>query len=466
MSMQRITWSLLSCLLVCAGAIAQIPITNGDGATLEDLVREQALVTILLKGSTAADRNARITGVYEETISILTSEGENTAYPISLIGEIRVQDERLPETRRRSREGTFSDDDEAIVNRAAERAMEVFEASRGDQRTRMAAALTVSASGHEGRSTTLPYLQELASGNDVPTAILATTFLYLAGLPPDPNVLREGFLSGNREARAGAATLVGLTLNESYLPELRTMLKDTTIEVFPAAAKAIGRMGDRTGLPELYESIRALRDPKAEAAVFALIRIGGDEVKGEMEDLLRTSRGMEWFRVLRVLFALGDPGAKETMKSKALTQPAYERVAALLILNDGDWDGTLFLRKYLKKAEDPNLENLLYRGEVGAALFMSGDGQAKLILQELINIKPAQIYARGRTSDAAYKQQTAKAIQINTLRLVGGTGAQELLSLLVGPIESTDPAIAVTACMAAIEIRNSEFGARLREARL
>ena len=330
----------------------------------------------------------------------------------------------------------------------------------------MAAALAVSASTHDGRSTTLRSLQELAAANDVPTAMQATTYLYLAGIPPDPDVLREGFLSGNRAARAAAATLTGLTLNETFLPELRTMLHDPTIEIFPAAAKAIGRMGERSGLPELYEAIRALRDAKAEAAVFALSRMGGDDVEAKMQDMLQTSKGMEWFRVLRVLFALGDSSAKEIMKSEALRQPAYQRVAGLLIANDGDWDGTLFLREHLDKALDSNLENLLYRAKVGATLYERGDGQAKLILQELINVKQTQIYARGRTSDTAYKRQTAKEIQVHALRLVGATGSRELLSLLEGPIMSADVEVAITACTAAIEIGNSEFGARLREARL
>jgi len=458
--------SLLLCLVLGFGAVAQVSVTNGDGATLEDLQREEALVTIILKGSNAPDHNLRITGVYETTISVVTLDGVKTAYPTSLVGEVRVQDGRVAETRKRSREGALSDEELVLVTRAGVRAMELFEATKNDQLSRMAAALAVSASNHEDRSITLRYLQELAGGNDVPTAVLATTYLYLAGIPPDEDVLSEGFLSGNRDARAGAATLAGLTRNETYLPELRTMLKDPTIEIFPPAAKAIGRMGDRVGLPELYEAIRALRDAKAESAVFALSRMGGEEVKLKMQEMLRTSKGLEWFRVLRVLFALGDEGARDIMKTDALRQPAYQRTAGLLVADAGDWEGTLFLREYLEKAEDPNLENLLFRAEVGATLFLGGEGRAKLVLQELINMRASQIYARGKTGDDNYKRDTAKMVQVNALRRVGATGARELLSLLEGAVESTDVDVAITACTAAVEISNPEFGARLREARL
>lgn len=462
-------------LLLCAWVSAQVTIINGGDATLEDLVSRKAIVTVIISTTDpddpdgqlfARDPNLTITGVHRDSITFKTDDGQDSAYPLSWIKEIRVQDGRVSTLNQRVSANSLNQEDRATIGRAAERAMEIFKQTRDNQGIRMLAALVLSVSTHENKVSALGYLQELANGNHVPTAMAATTYLYLAGIPPDQDVLREGFRSGDRKARATAARLVGLTNDQSFVHEVRTMLHDSLIEIFPAAAKATGRMNDRSGLPELYEAIHALREAKAEAAVFALSRIGGDEVLQEMKDLLKSSEGTEWFRVLRVLFALGDPEATTVMKEVCLDQPAYQRTAGLLITASGDWDGRIYLREYLKKPSDPNLENLIYRAMVGATLFQAGDIQAKSVLQRLLNTKPGEIYARGRTSDEAYKQATATTVKVQALRLIGDTGSRDLISLLVGSIQSADPAVAIEACQATLAIGNSEFGDRLREARL
>ncbi len=452
-------------LMACALSGAQVTVVDGNGMTLEDLMREKTLVTIVLKDPPARDINLRVTGIFESTISFMTIDKEPIAYTLSRIRELRVQESRVTPRRSRATEDDLSDEESIIVTRATERALEIFKNSQ-NQEIRMSAALVIAASDHESKGSALGYLQELAAGNDVPTAMDATTFLYLAGIPPGPDVLQEGFRSGDRHARATAAMLTGLTNNATFLPEVRTMLHDSTIQLFPAAAKAIGRMNERSGLSELYEAMRALREAKGEAAVFALARMGGDEIHQKMLDMLEESVGVEWFRVLRVLYALDDERAKELMLEEALKQPAYQRTAGLLLAADKIWEGTLFLRKYLEKAEDPNLENLVYKGRVASTLFSAGDIQQKILLQELANIQHGQIYARGQTTNEAYKRQTAIAVQLNTLRLIADTGSPDLLSLLGGPIESNGPLVAVTACTAAMAIGNPEFGSRLREVRL
>ena len=86
--------------------------------------------------------------------------------------------------------------------------------------------------------------------------------------------------------------------------------------------------------------------------------------------------------------------------------------------------------------------------------------------QELVNTQPGQIYVRGRTSDLEFKGKTAVEVQLNVLSLIADTGSADLLSLLLGPIESNRPQVAITACTAAMAIGNPEFGSRLRETRL
>lgn len=451
-------------LLACAMAAGQVPIVDGDGKTIEDLILEKTYVTIVLKDPSARDINLRITGIFESTLNFITLDNDPIAYKLSRIREVRIQESRVASRRSRATEDALSDDDMIIVNRAAERAFGIFKNSK-NQEIRMSAALVISASTHENKAGALGYLQELAAGNDVPTSMDATTFLYLAGIPPDPNVLQEGFLSGDRHARATAAMLTGLTNNKTFLPEVRTMLHDPTVQLFPAAAIAIGRMNERSGLPRLYEAMRALTDVKAEAAVFGLSQMGGKDIHEKMLEMLEVSTGLEWFRVLRVLYALDDPGAKELMLTKALTQPAYQRIAALLLAADEVWEGTLFLRNYLEKPQDPNLENLSYKGRVATTLFSAGDIQQKIVLQELVNTRPGQIYARGKTGNEDYKSRTAVEVQLNVLRLIADTGSKDLLSILVAPLEGSDPQVAVMACTAAVAIGNPEFGDRLREMR-
>lgn len=466
--MLKIKVALMLCawLLACSVSSAQVKIVGGDGATLEDLMREKTFVTVVLKDPTARQWNLRITGIYEETITFITSESLNAPYPLSKVQEIRVQEGRMSRIRTRASKNALTDVEAKVVQRAAERALEIFDRSKGDQQIRMSAALVLSVSLHEKKEDALKYLQELAAGNDVPTAMAATTFLFLAGLPPDPMVIRAGFESGSRQAKASAARLTGLTNNKTYLPEVRTMLQDSTIEIFPAAAKAIGRMEVRSDLPELYDALMALTEAKGEAAVFALSQMGGEEVHQKMLDMLETTRGVEWFRVLRVLFALDDPRAKQIMKEVALLQPAYRREAGLRITASGDWDGKVFLREYLKKAEDPNMENLIYRARVATTLFMAGDLLAKSHLQRLVNTKPSEVYAKGRTSDNTYKKRAAIAVQLKTLSLIAGTGSRDLLTLLEGPVESAEAQVAIAACTAAMAIGNPEFGLRLRDIRL
>ena len=87
------------------------------------------------------------------------------------------------------------------------------------------------------------------------------------------------------------------------------------------------------------------------------------------------------------------------------------------------------------------------------------------MLQELVNTRPGQIYARGRTRDEPFKRRTAAEVQLNVLRLIADTGSKDLLSILVAPLEGNDPQVAVMACTAAVAIGNPEFGDRLRDMR-
>ena len=74
-----------------------------------------------------------------------------------------------------------------------------------------------------------------------------------------------------------------------------------------------------------------------------------------------------------------------------------------------------------------------------------------------------QIYARGRTGDTEFKRTIAVIVQRGTINDIARIGSPDLLSLRVGPIESNDPKVAITACTAAMAIGNPEFGRRYRD---
>ena len=109
------------------------------------------------------------------------------------------------------------------------------------------------------------------------------------------------------------------------------MLDDTTIEIFPDAAKAAARMDLRDEAPKLYRALRALTDEKAEAAVVALIRLGGEDVRQEMLDMLPNTRGNVHFRIVRVLHALGDESVLDWMRdyAKDYLEPSVPNQALL-----------------------------------------------------------------------------------------------------------------------------------------
>jgi HEAT repeat protein len=463
----RIRLIALVATLACAGAwtAPAPPIIGDEGAGIDDLVREKTLVTIVLNDGARAV-NYRIRELHEETLAVIDPSGDNTAFPLDSVREIRVQGPRIESRKTVRRETALTTDDRKLVDDAANRAFEIFTASRGNQAVRIQAAMALAASDHEKKPDAQAYLRDLMAVNDVPTAIVAAGMLWRIGEEPSAAAIEAGLVSGSRPARASAATLVGLTDNQKYLLDIRRMLKDPLVEIFPAAAKAIARLDDRDSLPALYDGLRSLDDAKGEACVFALTRLGGSDVRQQMLTMLPNARGNEWFRIVRVLYQLGDEEAGKHLRTTALQQPAYQRQAALLLIREGSIEAQQFLRGYLSKPQDPNIENLVYRGRVGLALFEAGDIQAKGIIQDVLNTSPNEIYARGRTGDTQYKENAVLNIQTTVLGDVGNAMDRNLLSLLGAPIQNPDARVAVRACIAAMQIANPEFGAREYEASL
>lgn len=464
--MKQLSRVLILAVLGASAAFAADlpPITGDDGATYDDLIREQALVTIILKQG-APEYNLRINAIYptaaKPTVAIETSSGERTAHLFSNIREVRVQKERIQREDKPDPETVLTAEDKKIVEAAANRALEIFKESHL-QPLKMAAANVLAANNHPNRNDALQYLHDLSKTNDAATSMLASLFLWQNGENVSDEILLNGFNSGNRSAKGAASQLAGLMGAEQFVVEMRRMLLDPSIEVYPHAAIGLGRLKDRESLPKLYEGIRVISEEKSDAAAFALAEIGGPDVIRQLHQMLPNSRGMEWFRIVLVLRELGDPEGIRLFRTETLHQPPFQRLAAIELAEEGDPDAIKFLRDFLTKQVDPDVENLVYRAGVGLALYEQGDLQAKGIVAGVLSTQPNDIYIRGQTSNTQAKQAAALIIQAATCTLIGHSMRRDLLPLLNAPLQSTEHAVALAACDAITSIANREYGRRSR----
>ncbi len=454
---------LLGLSIALPAFAADLPkITGDEGATYEDLIREKTLVTIMLKAG-APDINVRITAIYPKattpTIAVETTSGERTAYTFDNISSVRVQKERIRTEDKPDPESVLTVEDKAIVAQATERAMAIFKESH-NQSAKMAAAGILAAGGHPNKEDALAYLKDLAASNDAATALLAATLLWQNGETPSDAVLLAGLASGNRGAKALAAHLAGLTNAQQLIVEVRALLNNPSTEIFPAAAKAVGRLGDRASLPELFDTLSVITDEKAEAAVFALSQIGGPEVIQKLQEMLPAAKGTEWFRIVRALHALGDKNATRLLETEGMSQPGFQRETALLLAKEGSPEAMKFLREFLKKQSDPDDVTLVYRAQAGLALYSAGDIQAKTIISDVLNIQPVDIYARGKTADKQYKEVAVRLVLLQTCTMLGNSMRRDLLPMLAGPLQSSDLLVALSAAEAIVSIGNHDFGKR------
>lgn len=453
---------ILAALAGAAAASGQVAIVDGGGRSLKDLVGTDTLVTVVLKGTNARDANLHIVDAGEDYLSVMQLNGERTAYTFDSVKEIRVQKDKVRIHRVDvSGVGTLSTEDQDVAARAVARALEVFKEVTGDQALRMKAASLMTAAGNPDA---LAYLKGLVAGNDVPTAIQATLNLYVAGETPDFELIHKGLVSGNRRTKAAAARLAGLTGNSEFNEAVAKLLKDPTEDIFPSAARAAGRLGDPKSIPVLVKNVKALNEKKAEGAVFGLIRMGGDEVWRAMEGILEAGKGMEWFRALKVLYALGDAEAEEVLRTQCLKQPAFALDTAVILGRKGNWEAGQYLRRQLEKPSDPNRENLERRARMAAALAESGYPPAKTTLQKMLRLTETDIFAKGRSGDEAYKRETVEHTRVTVCNLIAAIGKRNLMSLVQPAIESPMPAVALAACEAALSIADSDYRKRLVEA--
>ena len=432
-------------VIMCAAAMAQqIPPVVGGSGSLNDLAGTPTLVTVVLKGSGALDKNLKVTNVGPDYLSVVDEDGESTAYLFESVQEVRVQKGAVEKPEVKASENQMLRiEEQRVVDRAMVRAREIFDGANADQNLKMRAATLMAANGNkEG----LDYLEKLAATNHLQTELDAYQCLYLAGRnePPSP-VISEGLQSGNRLIKAKAATIAGLYNDQSTITVLAPLLQDRLAEISAPAAMALARMGWRDAIPTLMRMIGELHEAKGDAAMFGLARLGGPDVLNEIKAKLETATGLTRYRLIMLLYKLEDPDAMRLLLDDGLSDPGKALKTACALAKRGDWTGRQYLANYLKnKYFDETEVNLVNRAEAAVALVAAGDLTAISEIQKLLSINNA--VARKRIC-----------------LMIAELGNRKLIPVMQPTIENADMEVAIEACTAVLAIAKPQFQARLMD---
>lgn len=433
--------ALLAAFALSGAANAQVVRGESGSISLSGITGSDTLVTVVLKGG-AEDPNLKVLSVQGETITFETRKGGQTVFRRADIDHLRVQGDVV--ARRENvvlGNVALRPDDQAIVDRAVARARELFNNSKDNQDLRIKAAAFMAFDGDEEAA---EYLMSLASSNNLRTRIEAARGLYLAGKEPPAGLIPEGLDSNNRNIRADTAVLAGLFKHEASEGILMNMFNDRSAQYAAPAAVALARLGNREIIPGLFDMIGSISEAKNEAGVHALIILGGEDVIEAAKYRLDDTEGLERFRLIRVLFALGDDEGR-----KALIQVFNEELtitpeAALLLASDKYWEATQYLQERLQRREDDTPENLEYRARNANAILTGGDNSAVYVYQDLLRREDPQI-------------------KIQVLRQMAASGDRSMLVLIQTSFENVDPELSMAACNTAMAIANPTYRERLED---
>ncbi len=451
--------SLMLAQIFASVASAQLKVVGPAGTTLEDLVGSENLVTIILKDSYARDTNLHLTDIGDSLITLENEGGTRIVYRQDVIREVRVQSGRVQAT---SGKTIFRDpaerNEQAILEKAIKRTQRLFARAGDDHNLRMRAASVAGATGSEEA---LSYLRDLSTSSNMDAVAQSSKWLYYAGGEPDISVLKEALHSTNRSARPQAALVAGLMGAQELNDEVVEQLRDPSADVFTNTVHGAGLLGDERSIVHMVRAITATDEVKGNATVMALSNLGGEEVLREMRTTLKTSKGLEWFRAVQVLYSLGDLQGQELMRTDGFTKPVFQLRASLYLAKDDYWDANVFLRNYLRDSEDNSPEGLIFKAEAASVLLSKGYVQAKTHLRELLGLEPAAVYIRGANRNQVAKLAAVSEVQSKTCELIGIYGDRSALSLLEPSLDSTDPIVAITAAQSIVAIMTPGYRERL-----
>ena len=428
-----------------AGA-ADVKITGTSApATLKDLVGTDTLVTVVLKESGAKDSNLKVVELLPNAVNVQTQKGDIVPYLLEMVDEIQVQGGQIEARRFKAEEiHALRPEQQRVVERAMSRAAEIFGTTNDDQDLKMDAAVLMAL--NKDRDAT-KYLKQLAETNDITLQLTASKALYLIGEPVSESLLRQGLESGNRKARSLAAMMSGLNKYSAGIQLLTPIFEDRAVELSAPAARALARMGDREIVPRLLAMLEEPNEKKGQAAVFSLVRLGGEDIIRDMKEKLGETEGMIKYRVVSVLYQLKEPSAIEEVRKIFKDFPTLAPEAALVLTKNGDWEATQFLRSRLSRREDPTDANLIFRAQTAAALLINGDPSTLAVFQEIL-----------RSSSTKAKQKV--------FDLFTDIGNVRLIPILQPSIENVDKRMSLGACEAVATLSLPAFRARIQDMRV
>ncbi len=441
--------TLVSVLILARMVFAQPPPVVGGGTlSLEELARSGVLLTVIIKDRNAADRNLRLLDAGPNYIEVQTESGGHYTYLFESIKEIRVQEgQEIVKRWRPPKELALPPSHQQVVDRAIQRAQELFLSGEADPTLKLDAAVLLVIGGQpDQQEAALQYVQQLHGSPGLAIALFAAYRSYLAGKGDVINreTLEQALTSGNLEFRSHGATLAGLLRYEPAESYLMTMLQDRREEVAVPAVYALARLGNREIIPTLFAMVSDLDMAKGEAAVFALERLADAKTTEELRLLLPASEGMTRYRLARLLHALGEPQTMHTLREEVLDVPTLRVYVALILAGEGDPKAMAILRERLSRRYDEVERSLLLRAYMAAALVEGGDRTAVPILQELL-------------------RKESPVVQERVCQLIATIGAPQLTPILQPAIENQDARVALAACQAALAIASPELGQRFRE---
>lgn len=444
MVMQKIVGVIVATLFIGLAGAA-VPVVSPENHTLEDLVDEPVLVTVVLAQG-ARHPNVQVVDIGPNYVAVVDEDGKRSPYLFNSIQEIRVQDDPVEARRFVLDEArALTEEERVIVNRAVSRAREVFEAAAGNQPLRMqAAGVLASRTDVAARR----YLIQLVQSNDRDIALSAAQWLYVAGEEPESirDAVNRGLDSGNRQIRAEAAKVAGLYGYTEYEERLLQMAQDRLAEIAAPAAKALAHMGSADAIPILLDMIGASSGEKGEAAVYALSLLGDEEVREILRGRLERTSGGTQFRIARVLHKLGDPAGTNVLRQEIQETPTIAQKAAIVLARTGDFEGRRHLNDRLRQRYDPYPQAVIRRARMVTALIEGQDRGALSALQRLLQ------------SDHA-------AVNRAILSLAAETGVRSVMPLVAPKINSGDDQVALAASMTAVAIGDPRVRQRLMEVR-
>lgn len=441
-------------LVTSAVAGAPIPVTGGS---IEALEGSNTLVTVVLKSSYARDMNLTVSAVEDELIRFTDETGTSVVYQIGDIAELRVQNDRIAWSSGIASSPLQREDVVGALRRAAERAEQVFRAS---QQPRLQ-VLASEVAGASGSSDAVAFLERAALSNDIPSAVNARRSLYALGTRPNGETLKFGIRSSDRDTKGNAAHLAGLVQLESLRDAVVELVKDPAPAVFSGAALGCGYYQDQRALPYLLRALNTTDARKADAAVFALAKIGGDEVRREMHTRIQTASGSEWYHAVRVLYLLGDPVGVELLRGEMRSASPYAVQTALMLAEDDYWDANVFLRQFLDTSRDLSPEAFEQRIAAAALLLSKEYVQAKAHLRDILAMDPNTIYIRGKLGDEAAHLAAHTALKIQLCQQLAVRAEPSMLQLLLTAVDDQNPAVALVAGRAIVAISNPDYRKRL-----